>query len=87
MDILGITATSLIPVITVAGGSIVRSLFLRIDDLEKNQGMTEDKVRQLLDDKLELVKSNHEENRDAIRKLFEMYINLLNKENHDGTET
>ncbi len=81
MDYFGIAASSLIPVLVLSGGAIIKRMIDRLDSLEDmcREILTEDQTRKLIDDKLEVVKDDHQTNRNAIIKLFDLYSGLRDR--------
>lgn len=78
MDIsTDIIITVVVPVVMAIGAYVVKSIINRIEVLENKTGqhVSDTQVRQLLADKLDPMKSDLSEIKEAIKKLFELYIN------------
>jgi hypothetical protein len=69
-------AVCIIPVLAGMGAFIMKSLLSRLENVEQavKANMTESEVRQLLDDKLDGIKSDIHEIKDAVKQLFEIYV-------------
>lgn len=81
-DLLNFVLYVGLPLILGAGAYVVKSVLLRISELEEkvNDAVTETQVRQLLGDKIDPIKEDLEEIRLSINKLFELYLKQMKPE-------
>lgn len=72
---------AVIPIISGMGAFIMKNILARLDRLEEEtkSHISESEVRQVLDDKLDSIKSDVIEIKVALEKLFDLYVNQFKK--------
>jgi len=76
IDIINIVVYSSASLILTMGTFIIRNVLLRIDSLEERmrEAVTEQQVRQVLQDRYEPVLEDIKEIKEKLNKLFDLYV-------------